>query len=688
MVDLDKYRRELDKELDGKQEIIPDQSYSTEYRQFIKDQDGSGKQRYARACRKAGNLLHVHISQKDFDRLNPYLKLLHLNISPQNVMSLSYLSAIVMVLLSIIAFALTLNFMVLIGGMISSVVVMYMLSKAPSLMFKSWRAKASDQLVSAVLYMVIYMEHTSNLEQAVYFAARNLPPPLSLDFIRVLWLVESGKYATIGESLESYVKTWESWNPGFAEAVHMLESSLYVNTATRRHEILERTVNTILDSTERSMMKYAHDTQNPVQAVHMLGIILPVMGLVMLPLIVSFMGDQVSIWKIVFLYNVLLPISVFLLAKHTLDTRPAGVNTNDIYDFYNYKNYRTKIRIGKRYISISPKLAAVVVALLFFIGPIMHFSNMYSDPDTLNLVANSLLTLGMSLLIIGGLGFGLATYYYLRVKDLIPRQKQLNKLDTEFSNSVFQLGNRLEEGIPIESAFRRVAESMPKSPIAALFNKIQLNLVQGNMGLKQAIFDPHTGALVEINSAMIRSVMNIIVEGSKKGSKIVAFSLITISRYMTSIRNVNERLKDLLAETIASLRSEVKIFIPMISGIVVAMAVLTTNILISLSDRLADISSVGGSNQQLGFGSTLMDIFQLEHLIPSWVFQLVVGIYLIQVTLVMSYMLSGILHGSQRVERSNVMQRNLFMSTTVYIVITLVMSMIFVMLTQGVGGRL
>ena len=687
MVDLDKYKKELESELSGKP-TAGTVKYSQEYRQFLKEQINPTYSTFARACVRSSKMLPVHISKKDHDKVDSYLKLLHLNISPESVMSLSYLAAIFIIIASAAMFAYSLNFYVLIGGLFAAVSTMFLISKTPELLFQSWRAQASDQLVSAVLYMVVYLEHTSNLEQAVYFAAKNLPPPLSLDFIRALWLVESGRYSTISESLEEYVKVWDKWNPGFVESIHLIESSLYVNTAERRHEILERTINTILDSTEHNMMKYAHDTQNPVQAIHMLGIILPVMGLVMLPMIISFMGDSISLWQIILFYNILLPLVVFLLARHTLSLRPSGVNTNDVYSYYNYKNYNASIKIGKKQMYLSPKLAGLATGMFFFTPATIYFAYLYSRPDMFAQAMNSIFTLFMSTLFIAGIGFGLGVYYYLRVKDLVPQQRSLNKLDKEFANSMFQLGNRLEENMPVESAFKKVADAMPQSPIAAIFNRIHQNLVQSNMSLSQAIFDPTNGALARVNSALIRGVMNIVIEGSHKGSKIVAFSLITLSRYMTSIKRVNERLNDLLAETIASLKSEVKVFIPTITAIVVAMAVLTTNILMNLSFRLQDINAGGGSAGQLGFGSTLMDIFKIEYLIPSWMFQLIVGIYLIQVTLIVSYLLSGILHGPQKVEQNNAIQRNLFISTGIYIVVTLAMSAVFILMTQGVGSRI
>jgi len=417
-----------------------------------------------------------------------------------------------------------------------------------------------------------------------------------------------------------------------------------------------------------------------------LGIILPVMGLVMLPMVVSFMGDVVKIWHIILLYNIALPSIVYLLARNTINNRPSGVSTSDIYDFYADKNYKATVKIGNKNLRVSPTLMGIAVAAVFIIPSILYFANLYSDPNILLTTENTLTTLLFSLLSIVGLGYGFGTYYKLRVKDLVKQQNDLNKLDEEFANSVFQLGNRLEEGIPVEKAFKKVAETMPHSPVSVLFTNIYNNLVTNRMNLKQAIFDSKIGAVSRINSSLIRGVMRIIVEGSQKGSKIVSYSLITISRFLNSIKNVNERLKDLLAETIASLESEVKIFIPLIIGIVVSMAVLTTNILVSLSAQIGELGNLGSGEDSLSFGTTLLDIFKVDYLIPSWIFQLVVGVYLIQVTILMSYLLSGIVHGAQKVERGNTIQKNLFISTTIYFIVALAMSTMFMLITKGMGS--
>ena len=107
-------------------------------------------------------------------------------------------------------------------------------------------------------------------------------------------------------------------------------------------------------------------------------------------------------------------------------------------------------------------------------------------------------------------------------------------------------------------------------------------------------------------------------------------------------------------------------------------------ILLNLSEQVKNLGGLGG-DEQLGFGTTLLDIFKVDYLIPSWAFQLVVGVYLIQVTILMSYLLSGIIHGPQKVERNNTIQKNLFISTTIYIIVTLAMSALFIMITKGIG---
>ena len=82
------------------------------------------------------------------------------------------------------------------------------LTKIPNYIASRWRLKASNQMVLCVLYIVIYMRHTSNLEHAIKFAATHVGQPLNLDLRKVFWDVETGKFSSIKVSLDNYLETW------------------------------------------------------------------------------------------------------------------------------------------------------------------------------------------------------------------------------------------------------------------------------------------------------------------------------------------------------------------------------------------------------------------------------------------------------------------------------------------------
>jgi len=180
--------------------------------------------------------------------------------------------------------------------------------------------------------------------------------------------------------------------------------------------------------------------------------------------------------------------------------------------------------------------------------------------------------------------------------------------------------------------------------------------------------------------------MNILIAGSKKGPKVAAHSLITISRFLTSMHKVNERLKDLLADTVSSMSMQIKMFVPVISGIVVGLSALTTNILLNLGTQLGALESGGSASSEYSFGAGLLDIFQLESMLPLHLFQIIVGLYLVQIIFILSYMLSGIIHGQDKIEKNYALGQNLVLGTAIYVVITIATAVLFVSLTGSLAA--
>ncbi len=686
-VNLDKYRRELEEELEtGKKSTQPQIAYSEVYKQFKKEQVGTTHSIYEAFCNFSGVFLKVKIKPEDREKIQNYIDRSHLDITTDGSQAFGYVVFIIGLLVSIVIGFLTLNLYLIAGGIITSLILLYFTQQMPKQIFTVWRSKASNQLVTAVLYIIIYMEQTSNLELSVNFAAKHLPPPLSLDLMKILWDIEVGKHSNITDSLNAYLKHWEDYEPHFVESVQLIESALQVKTEASQREMLDRAISTILAGVESSMLGFAHNLKSPMETVHMLGVVLPIMGLVMLPMVGAFMGETVKWYYLFIFYDLALPLIVFLLGRNILQTRPGSASQGSITEYTAFNDSKRITKIGKTIIPIPPWLIAVFVFLGFCIPPTVYFYQIAVTFTGLALreALTSVTSMLFSALYIAGGGVAVATYYYLVVFGVIKQKKETEKIEADFGTAIFQLGNQIDQDIPVETAFGKVAEQVKNTTIYNFFKIIDDNIRQKGASLEDAIFSKEYGALTFYPSSLIASVMRLLVEGSKKGTKVTAKSLITISKYVDSARRVDERLKDLLAETLSSMQMQTKFFVPVITGIVVGLAVMTVSVLLKLGIGIQNLSMAGAGSAEFGVGENLLSIFQLDSMMPGVAFQIIVGVYCVEIILLLSFLISGLIYGSDEIEFYNIASKNLYIGTIEYVIISSIVTVLFVQLIGGV----
>lgn len=133
---------------------------------------------------------------------------------------------------------------------------------------------------------------------------------------------------------------------------------------------------------------------------------------------------------------------------------------------------------------------------------------------------------------------------------------------------------------------------------------------------------------------------------------------------------------------------QIKMFVPLISGIVVGLAALTSSIMLNLGEQITALgevtpgAGVGGAGPGLG----LLEIFQIQNMLPSSFFQLMIGIYLVQAVFLLSYVLSGINYGPDKVEQEWLTAKNLFIGTVIYIIVTIAVVIMFSQLAAPIVG--
>ena len=724
-----KYKRALERELTKKDPIEAKPVTTKEYREFKNEFMPRHMTLYEKACNLSEKIFKLKPDAKAEPKIQEAINICHLNITPTGAVSFSYLGPVLFILLGVFA---TLFAPALVGGgdvstfflmffILAGLVLIFPLSKLPDFLANSWRMKASNQMVLCIFYVVTYMRHTSNLERAINFASDHLAPPLSLDLKKVIWDVETEKFESVKESLDHYLETWKEYNMEFIEAFHLIESSLFEGVEKNRLATLDKSLSVMLDETYEKMLHYAQNLKSPITMIHMLGIILPILGLVILPLVVSFM-EGVSWYHLAMLYNVLLPIAVFYLSKTTLAKRPTGYGDTDISE-ENPELKKLKnviVKIGSAEIKINPLIICSTLCIIFvFIGfsplilhaiqedpkwdlvviddprrgmeiktidsetpreelekvkfELLGYRESRSEPDLLlgpYGVGASVLSLAIPIGI-GILGVGL--YFRLRTKNIISIRDKAKKLEDEFASALFQLGNRLGDGIPAEIAFGKVAVVMEGTISGSFFRAVETNVRRLGMGIEQAIFDPKAGALMQFPSKTIDSSMKVLIDSVKKGPLIASQALMNVSRYIKEIHKVDERLKDLMADISSDIKSQITFLTPTISGIVIGITSMITTIIGKLGRQLTKIQETAGDAG--GGAGGLIELFGDG--IPAYYFQIIVGIYVIQIIYILTIMSNGIENGADTVSQDYLVGKNLMRSVTMYIVVSLVVIIMF-----------
>ncbi len=684
---------------------------------------------YERWCTGAEKLLPIDPDKKRAKKLEEAIATCHLQVTPRGVSSFALLVPILLMISG--AFLFFVIPRILWGGgnlfitfyvAIISLIIVLPLGRIPDFLATSWRMRASNQMVLCIFYIVTYMRHTSNLELAIDFAAEHLAPPLSLDMKKIIWDLETEKFDSLKESLEHYLKRWRGYNDEFIEAVHLVESSLVESAESRRLDALDKALSVMLEETYEKMLHYAHNLKGPLTTLHMLGIILPILGLVILPLIVSF-EPSIRWYHLFLLYNVTLPLLVYLLGKDILSKRPTGYGSTDIEETLVRRRVKS-LSWGR--ISLTPLFAASLVMILLFAvgalpllihaanpdldlvtregrgeeeGCILGFCavdvkepeetrgarlwfNEYRDVvidkesgETIKVGPFGLVATLLSVFIPLGLGAGAGVYYKLRSRDAEKLRRQAKKLEMEFASALFQLGNRLADGLPLEIAFSKVAALMPNTISGRFFNQVSANITRMGLSVEDAIFHEEFGALHRYPSNLIESSMKVLVESARKGPLIASQAIINVSNYLKEMHRVDERLRDLLADVISSMKSQVSFLAPSIAGIVIGI----TSMILSVLGRISTFTKGFGDLDAGGMGSwaNLLDSVFGGGAVPTYFFQAIVGVYIVELIYILTIFVNGIENGSDKTMEHSLLGKNLVRSTATYAIIAFIVILLF-----------
>ncbi len=645
--------------------------YSLEYKIFKEEEKlAKSLNRYEKLC-KYVSWLKIKPPESMEAELKRAITFLDLKVTPEQTTALAVVSFLISLIVSIplLFFSIPTAFKLL--ALSLPFVLLYFLLYYPINKAAAVRVKSGKDLVLAILYMIVYMKTTPNFEGAVRFAATNLEGKLARDFKEVLWKVETGQYTTVEDSLMDYLQRWKYYNKELIEAIHLIKQSMSEPVPERRDMLLNKAIDLVLMETDEKMKRYARALETPVMVLHGLGILLPVMGMVVFPLLSVFMGETIKGLAILLFvgYDVLLPLTVFFMLNQIFVKRPPTYSTVDISHHPDYVPVgKFRIKIGRYHRDISawiPALLIFLLASLPIIGYIRATNFFYAESGTVR-------SMVFSVLFVLILAFSVAVYYFLSSFQKKKIRADLIEMEDEFEEVMFALGNRLIDGVPIEIALKKAESDVREMKIAELIRIIMKNMTQLSMTFKDALFDPRYGALRFYPSALIKAIMKSMADAINKGSVAAAMVMLTISRYLRNIKTTQEKIEDLLSSTVSSLRFQAYVLIPAISGVVVGIAKIILRIIEAINQHFMNIDLSGMEGAPVDLQS-----FFAPSALPSELLQLIVGIYVVEMLVLTGMFITKIEAGEDKIKEHDTIWKMVLTGTIMYIIVFAAVLLVF-----------
>ncbi|HLD83994.1 MAG TPA: type II secretion system F family protein [archaeon] len=579
---------------------------------------------YEKACRFSLKIAVVQMGGKDRQKMQDAIDFSHLKATPEGVASLTVLLGIAVSLpLLMLAVADFLGYPGLPPGQVAMALLVFLpfivyLYNYPFHLRKMYEIETGSEIVNMILYMAIYMRNNPNLEGAMEFSAENLSGKLVYELRKLMWDVEVGNYVSMQEGLLAYSTKWKS-NREFLEAIDLLIGSLS-QTEERRLRMLDQAVQVILAGNRESAQHFTQDLNTPVMFLHAMGIILPLLGFVMFPLVSVFLNVGPS--ALFVLYDIILPVILFFAIKSVLEKRPATFSKIDITESPEVP------KPGKFFTSKDHEMRALPFAAVTFLAMAGVGALFFAAEGTDSVVAALLLT--------GAVAAGMAVYFYLTTFQGMEVRGKTLQVEQEFGDTLFRMGNNLSSGIPVEKALEQSVRATKNLKIRGFFVRALDNIRNLGMTFRQAFFDQRYGAIRFYPSKLIKSVMTTVVESSTKGSRNAAAAMLSVATYLKNLHDTQEEIRAQLNDPLSSMKFQIYFMSPMITGIVITLTLMILKIL----------GSIGQQAQSLP-GVPFLDSFYQTSTTP-FEFIFVVGIYLLETCLVLAMFINGIENGQDK----------------------------------------
>lgn len=529
-----------------------------------------------------------------------------------------------------------------------------------------------SESVWVLSYIIISLRNNPSLENAILFVAMNLEGYLASDFYDIIYDLETKRFSSLKEAISFYSKRWREWYPDFAYLISVLLNIDRLYSYDKKSELLDKVQEWYFRAANIKIKSYSSYLKGKVILIVTFLIMLPLVGLILIPLTAVFLPEGLRFLTIFYIYNILLPIISFLLISQVISEIPYSMNI-----FYKYNDDFKRQKKKNKILT----LLIILIAIIFSIPSILHFAelayNVYrfrNYPDAMYLLIKQELSINRMLniyLIVFGIGIALGLYFYLRSYKEIELIRKIERVEKELPMLISMIENSAYSGLSFEKSLISISENYkainPSGLLSEFIEKTINNIYKLRLNLKNAIFHPNYGSMKNYPSLLLREAINLIISASEKSLSSLAKISEKLYKHISEIINLKEELLLSLSDPIVTLKMVCYVLIPIFGGIITSSHRLFINVIIFISQLLRDISPI--TSMQTFWDLYLQELFMINNMLPPTMFVIPIGFFLIELLAISAYFISGLNSGFNKVVRDYEIGRLLIIGTIIISII-------------------
>jgi hypothetical protein len=412
------------------------------------------------------------------------------------------------------------------------------------------RGRAVGLAPELLAFAILQVTLSPSLERAADFATDAVDGRLSRSLAAHRLAAVSGAAA-----FEAFADEWADQDPSLRRAVTLLTVAMDA-PADRRADTLENALTAVLDGARDRVVEYATAIRGPAMGIYAFGVMLPLALVGLLPVLAS-SGGGVSTLALAVAYDGVIPIGLAGSGLWLWARRPA---VSDVAFDVGVLDHARSVPIVLA-AGVSTAVAAwIAVPLLApaWVAPIT------------------------------ATGVGAGTALVLGLDPVLAAQRRIERLEARLPDALTIVGQRLEDGEPIETTIGSVAERFD-GPIGDLLARAATRHRRTGAPMERTLLGPD-GLLGDVPSRRVEAAFSLATTAAEHGPS-GGVTLRSVGEYLEELLTVERDARRELSQTTSTLRQTALVFAPAIAGVTVALA--TGMGAVDGSGRALDVAALG-----------------------------------------------------------------------------------------------